>query len=738
MAKARKAHQQPKARPAKADFDNRPAELLEEIRDNFDFDMDGWDSIHQEGSTDMRYVSGDPWDPAEKRQRKENKRPIVTADELNQYTNQLINDVRQNPRGIKVTPKGYGATDDLAEFRADRIRAIEYKSTAQAAYITGFEGAAQRGYGFYRITTDYEGPKSFNQEIKIVRIPDPDTVIYDVGCQEFTCSDADHCFVLDYPSIAKFKNDYPDAEIQSFEGEIRTTAPTWIKDKFVQVAEYWKVKKKPTTLYQVDLGPQVGPQEMFASALPKGTHEEGGFLVMPPRRGFPQGAKGRILNKRKTETRQIVQYMTNGVEILEVNEWLGKWIPIVPIFGKELYVDKGAGAERVLMSLIRLAREPYMLYCYFKTCEAEAVGMVPKTSWIGYEGQFEGHEDEWKNANQVPITYLQVRRMVDESTQQVLPLPVRQPFDPPIQQLEMGADAARRAIQAATGMYNSSVGKNDSSARSGVAIKELNSQSNEGSFHFIDNYNRAIAYGGLIINDLITQIEDTEREVALRKEDETHSTVRINTRQPYQDANGKTRHYPTDKGEYDVTISVGPSFDSQREEAVDFTDSFISQQPELFAKVADLIVKLRQLGPVGDAIAKRLTPPEFADPQDPVQLQQKLQQMGQQLQASQQELATLHMERAGKTMELATRSEMEKLQQAVKIIVAMINKGSKEDAIKAQAYGEQELAKLGIMATMVGQQQDQSHELGMSAVQHGQNQELTTQQAAQQPPPAAE
>jgi hypothetical protein len=710
-----KRQDKPRARKT-AEFDNRDTDLLAEIKENFDFDMDGWRDIREEGQTDMRYVSGDPWDPAEKRQRKENKRPIITADELNQYTNQLINDVRQNPRSIKISPKGYGATDDLAEFRSNRVRAIEYKSHAQEAYITGFEGAAQRGYGFFRVTTEYESARSFNQEIKIKRIPDPDSVLYDIGAREFNCSDADHCYVLEYPSIEKFKRDYPYAEIQNFQGDMRATAPMWIKDKFIQVAEYWKVEKTEETLVQFDLGGELGVTTMLLSELPKGTGIEGGLLIMPPRRGYSEGIKTKLLNKRKTEERSVVQYMTNGVEILEKNEWLGQWIPIVPIFGKEMYVDKGAGSERVLMSLIRLARDPYMLYCFYRSCEAEAVGMVPKTSWVGYEGQFEGHEDEWKNANKTPVPYLQVKMMVDQATQSPLPLPQRQAFDPPIQQLELGADAARRAIQSATGMYNSSVGKQDTNVRSGVAIKELNQQSNEGSFHFIDNFNRALQFGGLIINDLITKIEDTEREVALRKADETHEVVKINTREPYADENGKQHHYPTDKGEYDVMVSVGPSFDSQREEAEEFTEQ-LAQNQQVFPLIGDLVVKLRQLGPIGDEIAKRLTPPQFADPKDPVQLQAQLQQAQGQLQQAQQELAALHMERAGKQMEMSTRAEVAKLEQATKIIVAMLGKQSKADDQEARLRAEQELAKLGFASDAWSTMAEHAHDVAMAAAQ---------------------
>ena len=58
-------------------------------------------------------------------------RLIMTFDELNQYTNQVINNYRQNPRSVKVEAFSEGATDVTALKRAGMIREIEYKSKAQ-------------------------------------------------------------------------------------------------------------------------------------------------------------------------------------------------------------------------------------------------------------------------------------------------------------------------------------------------------------------------------------------------------------------------------------------------------------------------------------------------------------------------------------------------------------------------------------------------------------------------------
>jgi hypothetical protein len=84
--------------------------LLKEIREEFDYYSDAWREILDEGRDDMQYLSGDPWTQAEKDARENAGRPIVSFDELTQYVNQIINDVRMNKRSIKVTPVSEDAT----------------------------------------------------------------------------------------------------------------------------------------------------------------------------------------------------------------------------------------------------------------------------------------------------------------------------------------------------------------------------------------------------------------------------------------------------------------------------------------------------------------------------------------------------------------------------------------------------------------------------------------------------
>lgn len=734
----------PEARKPDSDWtsekdDGSDEYLLSEIRRNYDFDTDAFAEIRDEGATDVQYIANDPWPEKEKQNRRDNDRPLIACDQLNQYTNQVINEVRQHPREIKISAAGYGATAKLAEFRENRVRAIQYKSDAQAAYITAMENCVQRGYGYFRISLRYLSETSMDQEVCIKRLPNPDAVLFDAGCKELDCSDAQHCFVLDQISIKEFRREYPDAEIVDFSGDLAHDYPQWIKDKYIQIAEYWRVEKKRDTLVQFD-GGQAG---ILTEALSKldGAKIEKDTLIIPAIEGHPR-ITAKILNQRETKLPTIYQYITNGVEILKKTKWLGKWIPIVPIFGKELYITEAGGSKRLLLSLIRNARDAQMAYNYFKTCETEAVGMVPKTNYLAIEGQFEGHEEEAADANRNPKPYLYYKGFMPDAGagQTLLPPPIREPFDPPIANLEAGADSFRQAIQTAVGMYNSSVGKNDTNVKSGKAIQELDAQSDMGAFHFLDNYNRGITAGGRIVNDLISKIEVTQRQVPIRSNDGTDSMVTINTPEPYAGEDGAEHHYPMELGEYDVTISVSPSADSQRDEASDFLETFISElgglglDPGTIKSLLAQSIKLKQLGPIGDAMADTLEPP----PGDPAQIQGQNQQLQQQVQGLSEENQALHMDRAGRVLEQQTKVHIEGMKGQnkldtnlqtliVSLIKAELAAKSRSTDIKAESDAEAELEKLGMA-------HDAAHDVAMNTVQHNQAQELQAgqQQAAQQ------
>ena len=686
--------------------------ILAECRDRFDYCKDQLQDIREDGRQDMRYVALNPWPEAEKLQRK-GIRPCLVMDEYGQYANQVINDIRQNKRAIEVEPEGYGANDQSAELIGDLFRNIEYDSNAQSAYICGFENMLNRSYGGWIVRHVYINDKSFDQKLIIDRIPNPDASYPDPDCKKADYSDARYWFLLDLVPRKEYKKRYPKATITDFDTAHYKTAPNWIKEDQIQVAEYWVVDETPRTLYQVKIDGQA-PVTMAEDELPAG------FDIAKEKRDG-----GRILNEREATVRKVTQYITNGIEILETNPQPGKYIPIIWLTGKELYIDDGNGPRKILMSLVRPMRDPLMLVNYCATTKAEVIGMTPKAPYIGYTGQF--HKPEiWQSANMVPVAFLEANAKTEATGDAILPVPTRQTYSPEIQALEMAQESARRSVQAAGGMTALPTNAQRLSEKSGKALEAIDANEDRGTFHFIDNYKMAIAYTGTVMEDLRRYIYDGSREIGVRNKKGEHRVVKIN--QKHLNDQGVEVYHDLTAGEHKITIGSGPSFESEREAANEFADTIIPeleqivQDPVIRAKLAALVVKLKNVGPIGDEIVELLDPKNGPD-QSAAQLAQATQQ-SQQYQ--------------GMVAELQTQVQQYELEKKAKVIdneykaaEADKDRKLKLDIAEITTKAQDKEARDRLTADLMQQLHVAAHEAATTAVQHAHERHLAAHSAQQ-------
>jgi hypothetical protein len=113
--------------------------------------------------------------------------------------------------------------------------------------------------------------------------------------------------------------------------------------------------------------------------------------------------------------------------------------------------------------------------------------LAPKAPFIGYGGQFEGYEQQWKTANINNWPYLEVNPDVTDGQGGVLPLPQRS--QPPMASsgLLQAKAGASDDIKSSTGQYDSSLGAT-SNERSGRAILAREKQSDTGTYHYVTTW----------------------------------------------------------------------------------------------------------------------------------------------------------------------------------------------------------------------------------------------------------
>jgi hypothetical protein len=240
------------------------------------------------------------------------------------------------------------------------------------------------------------------------------------------------------------------------------------------------------------------------------------------------------------------------------------------------------------------------------------------------------------------------------------------------------AESARRAIQAAMGASPLPTAAQRRNEKSGVALERIEASQERGWFHLADNLDMAINLEGRIANDYFPVIYDTPRELGIKKDDDTYAIAKAN--QPFTDDKGKQVTLMLTEGEHDVTISTGPSYESQREEQNAFIEGFISTlptlglPPEVMAKLLSLAIRMKQLGALGDKMAEILSPDDNQEmPPQAMQAIQQLQQQNQAIDALAKELQAtvqqLQMEKQAKLLELDSKERVAAMNNQTQLVL---------------------------------------------------------------------
>jgi hypothetical protein len=534
-----------------------------------------------------------------------NARPCLTINKLPQHVRQVTNDQRQNRPSGKVIPVDDKADIEVAEVFNGMVRHIEYMSDADVVYDTACDNQVTYGEGYFRILTEYCDDTSFEQDLRLQRIRNSFSVYMDPHIQDPCGADAEYCFITEDMPQSEFERNFPNAEPISsiaIRGVGDEAMSQWIMEDTVRIAEYFYAVYDKATLH-------LYPNNQTAYA---GSPEARQMEMMGVR----------PLRTREVEIRRIKWMKTNGYEILEENDWPGKHIPVIRVIGNEFEVD----GRLYISGLVRNAKDAQRMYNYWVSQEAEMLALAPKAPFIGYAGQFEGYEHQWKTANTQNYPYLEINPDVTDGQGAVLPLPAR--AQPPLAQtgLIQAKMGASDDIKSTTGYYDSSLGET-SNERSGRAILARERQGDTGSYHYIDNLARAIRYGTRQLVDLIPKIYDTQRIARIIGIDGETSTARIDPMQPEPVREVRNemgviieKIYNPSVGKYDVAVTTGPSYLTKRQEAMDAMGQILQANPNLWAVAGDLFVKNMDW-PGAQEIAQRLQktiePRLLEDEEDP-------------------------------------------------------------------------------------------------------------------------
>lgn len=513
-------------------------------------------------------------------------RPRYTIDRISPAKDQIVGDQRQGNIGVNIFPYGSQVeqTDKNDEERADifdgLIREIQDRSKARCIYDSAFDEMVEGGYGGWRVLTRFNDDDAFKQDIFVEPIYSAEsTLFFDPDAKHYDKRDARFAFLVEDILIDDFKIRYPEASATDFADSLNRQGARrhWIREdnnEVVRIAEYW-VKmpiKKTIALLSDGRTIDMEKEKDVLDELQTDTVQPDGILV--------PGVK--IIQEREVESHEVVSYLMNGLEVIKgPQRWIGKHIPLIPVFGKMAHVE----GKVYVRGIVRKSIDAQRIYNYATSANVEAVALAPKDPYWVTPTQMEGLNEDYKRflVSQSPF----MRFNPDPEN----PGPPKRTGGPAVQtaflqQIQQSATD----LHATTGIEPASLG-NSPELRSGKAIERQQAMGDRGSFIYIDNLDKSIEYTGEILVDLIPKIYDNDRIIRILKIDGTTQSVRIN--QKIIDVQSGKEKIVNDlsQGRYGVKKSSGPSHATRRRESAEQLIQLATGSPVFERLAMDLIAR---------------------------------------------------------------------------------------------------------------------------------------------------
>lgn len=624
-------------------------DILERVRKMCDEAEDYWHEIYEMGKEDRQFVTVDKaqWSEKDRKEREKDGIPTLTFNVLRTYCKQQINSARLNRQQIKAEPVDDIADPAIAKIFNGLLRDTEITSGADNAYDAGVEGVVYGGMGFVRIHVDYVSPDSFQQEPKILTIHNPESVFLDPMSKELDGSDARYVVIKTWLPRADIIDQYGEDAASDFDDTTQNSE--WLNhdDKTVCVAEMFEIQRKAKTLY------------LLADGTTTYDKPDDESLIVKDRDSYEE---------------KCWWYKLTGTKVLENREFIVPMLPIIPVYGDVTW----DGEKRYVYSMVHFARDPQKLYNFWKSSEAQQIiEGLRKQYLISVEASRD--LTEWSNPNNYQVLRY---NDIDDEGNAIAP-PQQMPALTALSGILNAADGAKQSIEQILNMQPAAMGS-DERGLSGKAIGMLQQRADVSHFHITDNLNKSLAQVGRVLIGIYQKAYSVQMVKRITGEDNKTERVQINAPAPAGQQDGVIDGILNNLtvGRYDIRMSTGPSFISQRQENKQALTELLQFVPQIGQVAPDLLLKAfddgNMLEDIVERIKKSLNPALTQDGEDP-QLQAVMQQYQQQMQQLQQALQQAQAQVDDKNAERQAKLDIERLKAETTLAVAQLNNVAKAE-----------------------------------------------------------
>lgn len=588
-------------------------DLISKVRDCLKTASDADSANRRAAMLDLKFlnVPGEQWDQILRNERGD--RICREYNKLRITAKRIINDMRANrPQGkVRAVEDGDKDTADVIE---GLIRNIWNVSDGDTVIDYAAEYQVGGGYGAWRINTEYSTDTAFEQDIKVEGLKNPFCLYMDPAASDPLGRDAEYWILTERISKTSYEARWPKKEIVSFDGDEFDDEDEWSDGETVRICEYWYKEPATRTLYLTQDGKTVDAADL----------KPGEELQL------------QIARTRVVKCHKIMMCIVGGGDALldKPTEWAGGMFPFVPVYGERMVID----GKTLWHGITRFAKDAQRSYNEARTAITETIAMAPQAKFWATPAQALGHTDKWAEAHKKNFPFL----LFNPDAQNPGP-PARMGGPEVPVALIQESQIASDEIKAVTGIFDPSLGE-QSNETSGRAITARQKQGEIATYNYMDNMAKGIRRTWEILIDLLPKIYDTERSVRILGVDLSEKYQKINAM--VQDpATGEMQAInDLSRGKYDVTVTVGPSFATQRQEATELYTQLGTAVPQLWAVAGDLIMKSMDL-PYADKMAERMKlmlPPQIQQAEAdgkplPPEVQQAMQQADQMMQVAQQQ-----------------------------------------------------------------------------------------------------
>ena len=591
-------------------------EFLYQMRRTVADGADWWRENFWKAQADLEFCYGEQW-PAEVRSNSDIQRMMLTLNMLPQMVHQVTGNAKKSTFGIRVSQIGGPLLNPaplinsskeltLSEVMEALVRDVEYRSHASAAYAGALQHAVESGFGWLRIVTEHPDDDPFVVEANIEHVLDRWSVILDPWAGKSDFSDARWGAIATVMPKELFEQEHPGHSIESVSssygwGNMSDAVRSWWqpRDQGVRVIEFfWRNPVKRTAV-----------QLQMPNGLLQSFWLDDISLVLDE---LMAGGVVEI-QRKKVDTHRVMWMRTTSHEILEKpQEWPGRKIPIIPVFGREIHRQR----TREYAGIVRWAHDAQLMRNHWYSAATELMAMMPISPFIMTKEQLAGHEEDWTTQgaqNKMVLPY--------NNDEDAPGAPTRTPPRPiPRGELALMGEATA-AVHDATGIHQPYLGAK-SNETSGRAILARQQEGDTGTYDFMYNLGRSITCVGEQLVEILPRLYNGTQIAHLVLPDETGAFIPLNY--PLVDEESGTTVHVTPLGlaRYACRIDMGPGFMTAQREFLDFVLEWQRADPQGFQMIKHKVVQALDI-PNKQEIARILmsqVPRELLSPEEQAML----------------------------------------------------------------------------------------------------------------------